>query len=248
MKRIITSILMLSIVLTGFSQGLFILDMNNDSIKETVVHLQILPNTSVSYEVKVANRATVVNSYKVRDWVLVDDAADQTQFCWGGTCYNFGVTNSNNSDTISRGNIVTFSTNGFHSNFQAGPASIIRKVHYMVYNVNTTSYPADTAGFTIQYDITAAGIEEQKMPGTISNVFPNPATSVVSIDYNLNSSFQKSKIIFYDVLGKEVKEVKLNDNQGTAKISTDDMFAGIYFYSLTMDSKIVATKKLVVYH
>lgn len=80
----------------------------------------------------------------------------------------------------------------------------------------------------------------------ISNPFPNPANSIVSMKYDINEFSEKGEIVFYDMLGKSVKEITLSDKKGTAKINVDDLNSGIYFYSFLVDGKAISTKKLVV--
>lgn len=246
MKKTFTLLFALTSILAGFSQGIFIMDLNNNVITETVVHVQLLPSSTVFYTVKLGNTENTADSIKAKRSILTMDASDSTSFCWGGVCYTTATTIATHIDTISTGNIVDYSTGGpgFHSTFYAGPATIVRKVHYIFYDIYN---PADSAGFTIQYDHTATGIDEQNTTGVISEAYPNPASSTVSLNYNTNSlSTAKAKINIYDMLGKEVKGIALTAQQGTVKINTDDLYAGIYFYSLVMDDKIIATKKLVI--
>ena len=85
-----------------------------------------------------------------------------------------------------------------------------------------------------------------KIGGTISNAFPNPANFSVSMKYDITEFSHKGQIVFYDMLGKAVKEIALSDKKGTAKINVDDLNAGVYFYSFLVDGKAISTKKLVV--
>ena len=73
------------------------------------------------------------------------------------------------------------------------------------------------------------------------NLYPNPATNEFSINY---SGIEGVKIEIADVLGKKVKEVKLNSN--TQKISMDEIPAGVYFISLlNAGGKKLVIRKLV---
>ena len=245
MKKLIISILLLSYILVGYSQNLRIMDENKNVLNNTVYYISTTPNSSTIFDVLVTDTSRAINSYKVQRTVYTKDVQDSSQFCWGGVCYSFTTATSTHSDTLSRGDTIEYAHGGFHSIFVCGPASVIRKVHYQVYNINT-SYRNDTAGFTIQYNPTAAGINELNLSGTISQAYPNPSSSEVYIKYDVNSISQKSRIVIYAMLGKEVKEIMLNDKQGTAKIDTDDLHSGIYFYSLRVGDKTISTKKLIV--
>lgn len=248
MKKLVTSIVvMLSVVGSSFSQGIVIKDLDHHVVTGAVIYVSLLPSSSAINEFLVNNTNANSGSYKVRRFILTMDAGDATQFCWGGTCYGFGTDISTYNQGIAAGDSVNFSQGGFHSDFISGPANVIRKVYYKVYNTNT-SFPADTAGFTIQYNPTAAGIDEQVLAGTISNVYPNPASSFTSVKYDVSAASQKARIVIYNMLGKQVKEITLTDKQGTAKIATDDLTSGVYFYSLIVDDKSISTHKIVVSH
>jgi hypothetical protein len=81
---------------------------------------------------------------------------------------------------------------------------------------------------------------------SISNAFPNPANSFVSIKYDISDSSQKRHIVLYDIFGKSLKKISLFDKKGTAKMNVEDLNSGIYFYSLVIDEKVISTKKLVI--
>ena len=245
MKKLITSILLLSTILVGYSQNLILMDGNKNVINNVVYNISTLSNSTTVFDILVSDTARAVNSYKVIRTILSKDVQDSAQFCWGGVCYGFITNTSTHSDTLSRGDTVEYAHGGFHSILVTGPANVVRKVHYQVYNMNSV-YRNDTAGFTIQYNPTMAGINELNLSGTLSEAYPNPASSIVSIKYDVNSGSQKAKITIYDMLGKEVKEIFLNDKQGTTRISTEDLYSGIYFYSLKIGDKTISTKKLVV--
>ncbi len=245
MKKNFTCILLFSYILIGYSQNLRIMDENKNVLNNTVYYISTTPNSSTIFDVLVTDTSRAINSYKVQRTVYTEDVQDSSQFCWGGVCYSFTTATSTHADTLSRGDTIEYAHSGFHSVFVCGPASVIRKVHYQVYNINT-SYRNDTAGFTIQYNPTAAGINELNLTGTLSQAYPNPSSSEVFVKYDIKGQSPKSKIIMYDMLGKQVKEISINDKQGTVKIDTEDLHSGIYFYSLIAGDKTISTKKLVI--
>ena len=79
---------------------------------------------------------------------------------------------------------------------------------------------------------------------TKNNAYPNPATSIVNIDYALNSG--NAQIVFYNILGVTVYEQPLGNQIGTAKINVSDFASGIYFYTIKVNGKAVETKKLII--
>ncbi|MCL2040822.1 MAG: T9SS type A sorting domain-containing protein [Bacteroidales bacterium] len=79
---------------------------------------------------------------------------------------------------------------------------------------------------------------------TKNQAYPNPATSVVTIDYALNKS--NAQISLYNILGVRVHEQPLDSQEGTATINISDFAPGVYFYTIKVDGKAVETKKLVI--
>jgi hypothetical protein len=80
----------------------------------------------------------------------------------------------------------------------------------------------------------------------VSHLYPNPASEFALVDYQFSGNNQEVKIAFYNVLGLVVKEVELDRDDHSAKISLRDFNSGLYLYQLLLDGKPVATKKLMV--
>ena len=74
---------------------------------------------------------------------------------------------------------------------------------------------------------------------------PNPAGEQTSIGYFLTEETVKAEMVFYDMNGKEIKRVSL-ENRGNAKLdlNTKDFNSGFYSYSLIVDGVVIDTKKM----
>lgn len=83
---------------------------------------------------------------------------------------------------------------------------------------------------------------------SISNIYPNPANDLAHIDYKLNSSSKPAKVSFYNILGGQVGDFKLDSFDNKLTVQTRTWDNGVYFYQLILDGKKVATKKLLVRH
>ena len=79
------------------------------------------------------------------------------------------------------------------------------------------------------------GINEISSENNI-NVFPNPASDFINL--KLNSKNSNSKILIYDLLGKEIKSINIPDNSNNFKINTTDLKEGVYFGKLYYSDKI----------
>jgi hypothetical protein len=76
--------------------------------------------------------------------------------------------------------------------------------------------------------------------------FPNPASTSVTIPYQLPAGENSGEIIFYDTMGQEVKRFKVDNQFKDIIISTQDMAAGTYYYQLQTKAGNQGTKTLVV--
>lgn len=82
----------------------------------------------------------------------------------------------------------------------------------------------------------------------VSNIYPNPASEYVELDYTISSGVQEAKLIFYNVLGSQMNAYTLNKAENKLRVSTIEMPTGLYFYQLALDGRKVATKKMLIRH
>lgn len=80
----------------------------------------------------------------------------------------------------------------------------------------------------------------------VSNIYPNPASSHATIDYDIMVPDTHAKVVIYNLLGNKVTEIPLEKEETNTKVSIDPLENGIYFYSLHVNGKQVAAKKMVV--
>ncbi|CAM4109812.1 T9SS type A sorting domain-containing protein [Aquirufa beregesia] len=80
----------------------------------------------------------------------------------------------------------------------------------------------------------------------VSNLYPNPASEYADIDFQMATSNQEVKIVVYNILGQEIKELILDKDQRYARISLRDINSGMYMYQLMIDGRSIVTKKLIV--
>jgi hypothetical protein len=66
------------------------------------------------------------------------------------------------------------------------------------------------------------------------------------MDYKIHNDQVKAKIVLHNLLGSSVEEHSLPPLETRLKIRTDNLDAGIYFYTLYVDNEGVITRKLIV--
>jgi hypothetical protein len=82
----------------------------------------------------------------------------------------------------------------------------------------------------------------------ISEAYPNPATHYIQFDYRLTDRMSEGKVTVYNLLGSMVGEHRLNKYDNRIQIPVDNLKAGIYFYTISINNKSLITKKFIVKH
>ena len=92
----------------------------------------------------------------------------------------------------------------------------------------------------------ATAIESVEESSTTLLLRPNPFTAQATVQYSLPGDFKNASLQIYDVLGRLRNYYPLNSINGEISINDDNLSAGVYLYSLLMENRVLATKKMVV--
>ncbi len=76
------------------------------------------------------------------------------------------------------------------------------------------------------------------------NVFPNPAQSIVTLQYE-PGVFQQATFHLFDVLGREVLQQKLEGYNGAHTFEVGGLAEGVYFYQINSKEVLIGSGKLV---
>jgi len=249
MKKIFTSILALSFASFTFGQSLRIFDLGVDVTNDTVI-VPIVAGSAMVNDLEIHNTSAVGVNFKVGRIITPIDSCANVYFCTGTLCYSPQTAlvwyPTGASQLIAASSVLPNGpgTYGIAAHYDACP-TVCQDffVKYQLYNTLVGS--SDTAVVTIKYVCTPAGLNENSQEAFLT-AFPNPANSFVNINYEVKDAYKSGKIILYDMLGKEVRAISISDQQGLTRLSLSDLMTGIYFYSIVLDNKVVATKKLIV--
>lgn len=120
----------------------------------------------------------------------------------------------------------------------------LAKFRYVAYNA---ADPNDSAFVDIHFDMTVS-INEASISQTKLNVFPNPASKRISLEYSLANftSNDSYSFVLRNMLGATVKQFNMTDNSGKENINIENLQPGIYFYSLMVNDQVVTSKRLIV--
>jgi hypothetical protein len=161
-------------------------------------------------------------------------------FCWG-LCFGSNVYISPNPISVAAG--VTDSSN-FSGHYVPNLHSGVSKLRYVFFS---RSNPLDSVCVNVVYSAFPVGMEARVEKAVISNAYPNPANSSTTITYSLPGAASGS-VMIRNLLGTTVKEITLEANSGKLSLSTGDLPEGVYFYSLIVNGKTDASKKLIIRH
>ena len=76
---------------------------------------------------------------------------------------------------------------------------------------------------------------------------PNPFSRETEIKYNIVGQFRNANIHIYDLSGKQIKTIPVKQpGASSVTITSDQLVAGIYMYSILVDGKLIDSKRMVV--
>lgn len=73
---------------------------------------------------------------------------------------------------------------------------------------------------------------------------PNPVTGTTVISYN--TSGKNVQLVFTDANGNTVKQMQLNNGNGSVTVDCSSMASGTYTYTLIADGKYIDSKKMII--
>lgn len=79
----------------------------------------------------------------------------------------------------------------------------------------------------------------------IFKLYPNPNNGNMQLDYELNNA-EKGTLVIVDAMGKKISEYTIPNDKNTLSINESTLVNGIYFYRITVNSKIIKSGKLLI--
>jgi PKD repeat protein len=104
------------------------------------------------------------------------------------------------------------------------------------------SFPENCCGS----DQKPTSVNELDKNATGLQIIPNPARDNVSIAYTFDSQAKEMQLELYDLTGRRVKSVNINQARGVQDWNFNEMPAGLYIVLMRQDGKVVHQSKLSV--
>jgi hypothetical protein len=175
----------------------------------------------------------------VKKEVIEDLEGVSNFFCWG-LCFGPDTYVSPNPVAVPANSVTSVGALSFHAMFDE---NVFGKVQ-VSYSAYDERHPEDAVTINVVFHRSGEGIHEVSAV-RFGQAYPNPASSVVNFDYNINAS-DRASVSVYNLLGQEVKSQQVNGMQGHLSVSVADLNEGIYFCKLFVNGSAVSTEKFVV--
>ena len=121
-----------------------------------------------------------------------------------------------------------------------------RKIEAMQTEIDNIKEILIAKGLTSAIDEKGNGADHSMKARLDQNV-PNPADGTATVRYFLPATTNKASLLVTTSNGAVVKTISLAKNgEGTISIPSAELAAGAYYYSLLIDGKVSATKKMIV--
>ena len=175
----------------------------------------------------------------VKKEVIEDLEGVSNYFCWG-LCFGPDTYVSPNPVAVPANSVTSIGALSFHAMFDEEVFGKVQ-VRYSAYDER---HPEDAVTINVIFHKSGEGVHEVSAV-RFGQAYPNPASSVVNFDYNINAS-DRASVSVYNLLGQEVKSQQVNGVQGHLSVSVADLNEGIYFCKLFVNGCAVSTEKFVV--
>lgn len=140
------------------------------------------------------------------------------------------------------GQLITDIQISFYSGFSPGHSTS----RYVVANKYN---PSEAVEFDLNFAIEEPELRRSIYTSrsiTMHDVYPNPAVESAQIDYKIHETKPSYTVVVRNLLGNIVGEYPLDPAEVKLKMRTEDLNAGIYFFSLYIDNESVMTHKMMV--
>ncbi len=95
--------------------------------------------------------------------------------------------------------------------------------------------------------ISAARLATDDAAPDLLSTEPNPFTTETTINFQLPEKDQQASIQIHSLQGRLLRSIDVSNNaEGRIHVNRKELAAGVYLYSLVVNGKVVATKRLVV--
>ena len=238
-----TILLLATIIISAISlnaQDLY-LSWDGETLGETTTVWGDPTASEIEFHAIVHNNSGNGMNIKVRRSEIEIVSGTINQFYWK-VLYAPSIDESSNYLFVPDGGSTE--TTDFYGRYIPSSKNGTSTVEYTFYNKDNED---QNVKIQVKYWASPEGIAEDAMKGgSISDIYPNPASRWVNLDYNLPNDVHSAKISIVNLLGAVVKEAVVERNEHKLTMDISDLQAGIYFYTVLINNDVYKTKKLLI--
>lgn len=236
MKKIVTLILFLAV--TAVYAQSFQISYDGAQVAGTIDFIAEEADDDNELVLTITNTSTEEENIYLTKYVLAEVPGSYNLFCIGDACYE--ASTSSTPLVLQPGE----SSDGrfFHMLYNPGGTEGTTTVKY----VFTSGDYQDSV--TVNYIYGNVGVEEAAVSVNSLTAYPNPATSSVTIAYDLSNmrNSADTRVVITNLVGSKVAVRPIAGTSGKVSMDISNLDSGIYFYSIESAGKVVSTKKLIV--
>lgn len=110
------------------------------------------------------------------------------------------------------------------------------------FSITDTNNANNTAYVILKVFNNTYGIEQASLNANL-NAYPNPATTSLTLDYQMDA--QRGEVVVIDMVGRTVLSQPVEGNQGSSTVDISNLPLGVYLYGIKADNRISSMKKLL---
>jgi hypothetical protein len=136
--------------------------------------------------------------------------------------------------------------NSFNIALEAGLAqgvSTVKYIAFLKYN------PSEALEFDLNFLVDEKSRKKDIFMSDhliLHDVYPNPVQEHAFADYTLLNGEMEAKLIIHNILGNTIDQYSLPPTENRVKLRAEALNAGIYFYTLYLDSEGIFTGKIII--
>lgn len=178
------------------------------------------------------------------DFLLPETAT--SNFCFNGMCYDDDI--SANSFGINPGETLSHHSdplNAFHINYLPNGEDGDAEIHYTFFNESNVN---DKFELKVIFSLDSVSkVTAPSVSASLLKAYPNPASNKVTIQYDITEAMStSSELVIMNIMGAIMDRISLLQTSNKLSVDLSSYPAGLYFYSIESNGKMIITKKLVV--
>lgn len=237
MKKIAAFILLMAVVAV-YAQT-FQITYNGEPVGEEFNYVVEQANEDNELIFVITNTSSEEISISLSRRIVSEVPGSYNIFCFGGGCYD-SQNYANNPMVLQPGE--TSEGSDFHFIYNPCGNEGTTSVNYSFVSGNYS------VALLVNYIYSTVGIGNSDISVNSLAAYPNPATSTVTVSYDLSglNAAGNANLVITNLVGSKVVVRSLNGTSGKVGVDVSNLDAGIYFYSIEANGQAISTRKLIV--